>query len=197
MDKINAEEFLRLTKNNSSWAAELTKPLEVCGFLRADKSPITHLSPHLHFTGENSSNWSASFENCRLLTKAEGKFSGAVSFIQTGITEIGEIEVEMGKKESRGLSCTFFNCKQLKEARGKYKGRVYFGAAGIRTIGELECKEADFSGCLVEKIKGPIRIPDPRNKIVNIPVLVIEDYLRRKFRETLRHKKTVPEEMVI
>jgi hypothetical protein len=193
-EKITAVEFIRLTGNNSSWAAELDSPLEVCEFVKADFTLLTHLSPHLHFTGLNSAGWSASFDGCRHLTRAEGKFLGAASFMESGITEIGDLEVEM--EGQRNLSCTFFACRQLKEASGKYGGRVFFGESAVTSIGKLECQLAIFEKCRIERIKGPLCVPNPMSNLQGVPAHLIRQHLDEGLIRKLRPRPT-KEEMTI
>ena len=47
--------------------------------------PITHLSPHLLFTGKNENGISADFTHCHSLKKAEGVFAETVIFDRSGI----------------------------------------------------------------------------------------------------------------
>ena len=111
MKKITAEEFALYVKANPAWAAALTEPLEVTGYCDMAGSEITHLSPWLHFSGDNETGDAASFESCKSLKSAEGIFHGFVTFFDAGISNIGDLVVT--RPNHLGEAADFIYCEYL------------------------------------------------------------------------------------
>jgi hypothetical protein len=63
-------------------------PLEITGYVNCQNSPITHLSPHLTFSGKNEDGDTASFLNCPNLKVATGNYPGFVIFNNSGIQQV-------------------------------------------------------------------------------------------------------------
>lgn len=135
MEKIAARKFKKLTDLDPGWAQHLTEPLEVTGYCNMGKSGITHLSRHLHFTG-NKSGDIPSFSKCKYLTVAEGTFARRVSFAGSGIEKIGDLNITYPYNADR-TSVDFSFCKKLKVAEGSFPGSVNFKFSGIERIGNI------------------------------------------------------------
>ena len=58
------------------------------------KSPISHLSPYLHFTGRDENGKCANFVMCENLSVAEGVFGGEVDFSYSSIAKIGNLIIK-------------------------------------------------------------------------------------------------------
>jgi hypothetical protein len=153
MKQITALEFKKAVSENPAWATTLTEPVEITGYCRLIQSPITYLSPLLHFIGSGpNALYAATFQDCRHLKVAEGTFHGGVSFKTSRIERIGELTVTRTGLD--GYAASFDQCKLLKVAEGNYPGHVDFSNSGITRINNLvitaanvngDC--ADFCGC--------------------------------------------------
>jgi hypothetical protein len=88
MTGIGLREAVQL---DPAWASKLTAPVKIIGDAGLTDSPITHLSPHLHFEE------AAYLQRCRNLKVAEGHFGNWVDFEGSGIEEIGELEIAGSK----------------------------------------------------------------------------------------------------
>jgi hypothetical protein len=82
---ITADDFKTAVGLNKSWASTVTDTTVVSGICSLSKSGITHLSPHLIFSG------SAYFVGCKDLKVAEGTFHDWANFEDSGIEEIGKV----------------------------------------------------------------------------------------------------------
>jgi len=144
MKRITAAEFKRAVEADPAWAGNLTEPVEIADYCDMYGSPITHLSPLLHFTGRDEGGDCANFAECNSLKVAEGTFSGWVGFSNSGIEEIGELSIT--EANNRGNAANFFNCKRLEVAEGTFPGHVEFSGSGIQKIGGLNIKAPDKYG---------------------------------------------------
>ncbi|MEI6656026.1 MAG: hypothetical protein WCP45_14780 [Verrucomicrobiota bacterium] len=144
MRKITAREFKQSIKRDPAWALTLTDPVEITDYCDMDGSKITHLSALLHFSGRNNIGNAATFEGCKHLKVAEGKFAGLVDFSTSGVEKIGRLEITAPNKEG-GAAC-FWRCYALNMAEGTYPGGVWFDESGVRTIGELFVTAPDHDG---------------------------------------------------
>jgi hypothetical protein len=159
MKRITAKEFEKLVEENPAWATTLTEPVEIDGYCYLHQSPITHLSPLLHFAGSGLDDDIdvAKFHKCRHLRVAEGTFHGCVNFESSSIEKIGKLTVT--KPSCYGNAASFAKCTWLKVAEGTYPGYVDFDDAGIIEIGNLVITapnengiSADFCHCFELKI---------------------------------------------
>ena len=156
MKKITAEEFEIFVKRDPAWASKLSEPVEITNYCPLSHSPITHLSPLLHFTGLNVLEESASFHYCHALKIAEGNFRGAVSFVGSNIEMIGELCI--AHTDSDGRSASFMQCRNLKTAQGTFPGHVTFSDSGVEKIVNLNIRRpssgfvASFEGCKALKV---------------------------------------------
>jgi hypothetical protein len=83
MRRITADEFEKILRKNPAWATTLTEPVEITGRCYLFKSPITHLSPLLHFGVEPY------FASCDEIEVAVGTYRNGVSFRYSDIASIG------------------------------------------------------------------------------------------------------------
>jgi hypothetical protein len=144
MKKISASEFYAMIEKNPSIFEHWNTPLEIIEYVDCRSSKITHLSPHLTFTGKNENELSAFFSNCKSLQIATGNFRNWVSFQESEIQKIEELTAD---------ACVFYNCKSLQVATGTFKTWVDFQGSGIHSIKNLiltqpEFISADFRDCV-------------------------------------------------
>ncbi len=133
MKKITAEDFEKAIMLDPAWASKLNEPVEITTFCEITSSDISHLSPHLHFTGKNCCGMVAEFWFCQNLKVVQGTFHGGVSFSQAGIERIDYESFAV--TECRGVAATTFSsCFDLKVAEGTFAGPVYFSSCGIERI---------------------------------------------------------------
>jgi hypothetical protein len=160
MKQITAKEFLAMIENNPSVFENWNTPLEIAEYVSCKESYITHLSPHLHFTGKNQADTTAIFSNCENLKIATGNFQSSVAFINSGIEIIEDLNILDNNIEF--WSASFSSCSNLKVATGTYPGFVSFHKTGIEKIKNLHVKKpnpkgfyADFTECsLLKTLKG-------------------------------------------
>jgi hypothetical protein len=84
MKKISAEDFRYAVQFDPAWASKLTEPTLIEGMCILDKSPITHLSPHLRFRDH------VSLLLCKELKVLEGGFDDWSNFESSGIESVGD-----------------------------------------------------------------------------------------------------------
>jgi hypothetical protein len=155
--KITAAKFLAMIDENPSVFEHWETPLEITEYVDCRDSNITHLSPHLTFSGKDNDEWSATFSECERLETATGTFRGFVSFANSNIKKIDKLQT-FNKKQS----ASFFNCKSLEIATGHYPGFVWFTFSGIHSIQNLHIENpnkkgeyADFKNCdMLKTLKG-------------------------------------------
>ena len=152
MKQMTARKFKDAINCNPAWALTLTEPVEITGYCNMDGSVISHLSPLLTFRGRNAKCDAASFSCCEHLKVAEGTFNGFVSFFESGVEKIGNLEITAPNKN--GAAACFCRCNALTIAEGTFPGSVCFPESGIKRIGGLNITapnkngiKADFSGC--------------------------------------------------
>lgn len=157
MTKMYAVTVIGALRYDPDWADKLVEDVEIVDYACFAGLKISRLSEKLHFTGLNADGWSASFERCLFLEKAEGNFKGAVSYHGCGIKEIGNLVIQ--NPSSRGIAADFSGCQRLSVARGTFPGAVDFSGSGIDRIGSLlitlppkgvevfEGKKASFLNC--------------------------------------------------
>jgi hypothetical protein len=133
--KITAQEFLEMIAENPSVFEHWDTPLEITEFVKCNNSAITHLSPHLTFSGKNEVESAAHFWECPNLKIATGTYLGKVVFSNSGIKRIENLTVTKANKN--GVAATFVNCPNLQVATGTYPGFVYFQNSGIERIENL------------------------------------------------------------
>lgn len=134
--EMTARQFERLIEENPGWAAELSHPVSVTGFVRMAGSPITHLSPWITFEGEeegDSGTWriwrkAADFSGCKSLKNAAGTFHGQVNFNGSNIEEI-DPNLHVTGINHHGMAAEFRFCDNLRVAQGKFEGPVTFGSS--------------------------------------------------------------------
>jgi hypothetical protein len=142
--KITAEEFYAMITENPSVFKHWNTPLEITEFVKCDRSPITHLSKHLSFSGKNEDGRVAEFTHCPDLKIATGTFKGGVRFSYSGIEKIENLRITKASKY--GNSVSFSNCKSLKIATGTYPGKVTFLHSGIHSIQNLHVETPNTNG---------------------------------------------------
>jgi hypothetical protein len=140
MKKITAKEFLAMIKKNPSVFEYWDTPLEITQYVNCEDSLITHLSPHLIFSGKNAKRTCANFSKCKSLKTATGTFHGFTSFEFSGIEKIKYLHIQSLRKEA---VASFAYCKNLQIATGNYAGFVNFQHTGIHSIQNLNIKLID------------------------------------------------------
>lgn len=148
MKRITSNQFKQLTDSCPSWALHLNEPIQVSGYCRLFESPITHLSPLLHFTGRNESGKCAEFMMCENLSVAEGNFAGEVDFSYSGIFSIGQLTIKKAGKS--GNAADFTSCNNLRIATGIYPGAVIFKGSGLQRIENLIINKPNADGLAVD-----------------------------------------------
>jgi len=164
------------------WAEHLDHEVHILDYACFHNLKIQKISPNLHFKGRNESGWSASFENCQHLEKAEGSFDFAVSFHNSGIKAIGDLKIK--NPNNQGLAVDYSGCIYLKTLRGNYPGFVIACGSGISKIEDLKIqtpKTTEFKGKLADLLRCENLASIP-------PHLNPEDFLLNK---TLRDKLTL------
>jgi hypothetical protein len=144
MKKITAKEFLEMIAENPSIFEHWEPPLEITGYVYCYNSPITHLSPHLIFSGKNTNGDTADFRYCANLQIASGTFHGYVGFSESRIKKIEKLLVKGTDK--LGNSAGFSDCKSLKSASGNFAGSVNFSGSSIKGIRKLRIGTANTIG---------------------------------------------------
>lgn len=192
MKRISSIQFQKNIKENPAWAATLTEPVQVTGGAGLNGSPITHLSPLLHFYPIKGQTRAAAFWNCPNLKVAQGTFHGWVQFAFSGIEEIDPENLII--RNTGNTAAIFYKCAALKVAQGNFPGHVKFKKSGIQKFGEItlqtrwpgrrridltECD--DLKSAPQEILTGPGLIIDEPTK---------ERLLRQLTRETLMGKNT-------
>jgi hypothetical protein len=154
MKQITAKEFYAMIEKDPAVFEHWETPLEITEPIHCYKSPITHLSPHLTFSGISigPGKVCASFLDCQNLTNASGTFHGYVDFSRSNIVTIKELTVTKIEKEQ--WSANFNGCKALETATGTFQNFVDFSETGIQRIQNLHIqlpwkdgKYASFSEC--------------------------------------------------
>jgi hypothetical protein len=150
--KITAKEFLAMVKENPSIFEHWETPLEITEYVDCSSSIITHLSPHLTFSGKNENENTASFYDCKSLKNATGTFHGYVNFAMSRVEEIKALTIT--QPNTIGWAANFYGCERLQIATGTYPGCVGFGETNVYTIKNLEVQNpekdgyfADFRNC--------------------------------------------------
>lgn len=144
MKFLTSTEFCDHVDKYPSWAATFTEPVQITDFCNMFNSPITHLSPHLHFVGLDEHGRCADFTLCESLTVAEGVFSGAVTFAYSAVSKIGDLFIK--KAEKSGDAVDFSNCNNLRVATGNYPGAANFCGSGVKRIDELTIQKPNKDG---------------------------------------------------
>jgi hypothetical protein len=103
MRTLTAEQFEKAVELDPAWASKLTEPYgvkggEITDYINLTGSPITHLSPLLHFDASRTS-----LRNCKGLKIAEGNFGGPVDFEGSGIEETKGLVIKT--KTPAGFYC--------------------------------------------------------------------------------------------
>jgi len=112
------------------------------------ESPITHLSPYLHFTGKDEHGKCADFTLCQNLNVAEGIFGGEVNFSYSSIAKIGNLTIKKAGKS--GNAADFTSCNRLRVATGNFPGAVTFRGSGIRRVENLHIQAPNKAGLAAE-----------------------------------------------
>jgi hypothetical protein len=152
MKKISANEFYDMIEKNPRVFEHWNTPLEITESVSCIGSEITHLSPHLTFSGNDKASWAADFMLADNLKNATGTFHGYVRFQQSGIEKIENLTITKTNKEQ--AAATFSFCKNLQIASGTYPGYIDFNHSNIQSIQNLHIKNpnihgayADFENC--------------------------------------------------
>jgi hypothetical protein len=141
--KITAAEFHKMINENPAVFKHWETPLEITEYVNCKFSAITHLSPHLTFSGRNSNGASADFSECKHLKIATGTFGCLVAFSGSGIETIEDLHIKNVNTE--GWAACFDNCKNLKVATGTYPGCVFFNGSGVNSIEKLHITGQDYN----------------------------------------------------
>jgi hypothetical protein len=142
--KITAAEFYTLLDENPSIFKAWKTPLEITEPVYLQYSPITHLSPHLTFSGKDEKDRSATFKDCEALEIATGTFHNAVSFKRSGIKTIETLHILSSDYE--GIAAHFLGCKQLQTLQGTYPGAVSASGSGISNIENVHIETPNSHG---------------------------------------------------
>ena len=126
----------------------LSEPIQVSGYCCMFESPISHLSPYLHFTGKDEFGKCANFVNCENLSVAEGAFGGEVDFSYSSITKIGNLTIKKAGKS--GNAADFTSCNKLRVATGKFPGAVTFKGSRIQRVENLIIQSPNKLGLAAE-----------------------------------------------
>ena len=148
---MTGEEFDKLTKTNPSWCLSIKEPLEITTYANLSRSPITHLSPLITFSGRNMHGWVGSFQQSNLKV-ATGTFKGYVYFDGSAVEKIENLIVD---SPCHSLSAaSFAECRKLKVATGIFHGRVDFNSSGVEKIENLitTTKHGTFLGCPIKYV---------------------------------------------
>jgi len=190
MLKITSREFKNAIKDDPSWAKNIKEDFEITTYCDMDNSKITHLSPHLHFTGKNSIGAVASFEWCKNLKVAEGNFTGHVNFSSSGVEKINREGLKITELSKSGKAASFFFCLNLKVATGTFPGFVNFKHSYIEKIDKLDILaptyskfKANFEDCKKLKI-------NPQIKKLLEPEYQISKDLEKKLLLLIENKET-------
>ena len=154
--KMTASQFENAVNRDPAWASKLTEPVEITEYCDMSGSEITHLSPMLHFAGNDDEENAANFAECNQLKVAEGVFDGFVDFMDSGIEKIGDLVVT--KPNENGEAADFTCCYQLQIAGGTYHGSVKFNISGVREIEHLQIIRPNNDGlaasyCQCDKLR--------------------------------------------
>jgi hypothetical protein len=144
MRKITSKEFYALITENPAVFKDWEIPLEITDYISCGRSPITHLSKHLLFSGKNKRGTAADFTNCQALQIATGTFKTFVEFSESGIEKIEDLNITGSDEDD--WSANFHNCKFLRTATGNYFGFVNFSNSGIYSIHNLNIENPDYEG---------------------------------------------------
>jgi hypothetical protein len=146
--QITPTHFKNAIRENPAWATTLRAPVEIVGPCHLHKSPITHLSPLLHFSGLDREGNVAIFHDCVNLKVAEGTFNGGVSFEGSGIERIDAENLIVTKTNNAGWAAGFTGCKKLKVAEGTFPGWVCFAESSVIKINtaKLVISQPDHKG---------------------------------------------------
>jgi hypothetical protein len=142
--KITADTFHTMVEENPSVFEHWDTPLEISGFVNCEGSPITHLSPHLIFSGTPDGE-AANFAKCPNLKIATGTFQGWTNFGESGVEEIKDLHITYTHLGTMAAA-TFAGCKSLKIATGTYAGGVTFYESGIHSIHNLDIQAPNVNG---------------------------------------------------
>jgi hypothetical protein len=193
--KITAKEFLEMVAENPSVFEHWETPLEITEYVNCNNLPITHLSPHLTFSGKDKFGNSASFYQCKNLQIATGTFQGAVDFSDSGVKKIKNLNV--GENKTR-FSATFSSCPHLQTASGTYEGFVTFYKSGIHAIQNLHIKNSDKDGDYADFYECP-NLKNLEGWNLSKKIIIEPDKLQteKKHRAALQkfHKETQVEEL--
>jgi hypothetical protein len=143
MKQITASEFYGMIEKNPNVFEHWNTPLEIIESINCKKSPITHLSPLLTFSG-NDDGTSALFTDCPNLKIATGTFKNFVSFRSDSLEKIENLQVLHGMGTVKAASFSF--CPNLQIATGTYPGYVDFWRSGIHSIQNLHIEKPNFPG---------------------------------------------------
>jgi len=121
--------------DDPAWCSKLTGPIRVAHAALPDN--ITHLSPLITFEDR------IDLSDRKRLKVATGKFLSGVTFANSGIEKIQNLEVG---RRGFSSSASFAECIHLKVAEGIFHGRVMFSFSGIEKIGNLIIDETNQYG---------------------------------------------------
>jgi hypothetical protein len=144
MKKITGIEFCCMIFKNPSIFEHWNTPLEIIEYVDCRSSKITHLSPHLTFSGKSETGESADFSFCDKLTIATGNFHGFVWFANSGIEKIENLHIK--NPNEKGWAASFWGCPNLKIATGNYPGLVLFSSSGVEAIQNLHIEKPNIDG---------------------------------------------------
>jgi hypothetical protein len=196
MKRITVDEFYAMIEKNPSVFEHWDTPLEIIEYVDCkNHSNITHLSPHLTFSGNNENGDVANFKGCPNLKIATGIFNGGIWFANSGIQKIEALTVT--QPDNNGWAATFALCENLQIASGNYAGTVLFSGCGIHSIQNLHIhtpnadgEYAAFQDCPnLKTLEGW----DLSKKIQIDPEKLAAEKERRAIQKF--HRKTQPEEL--
>lgn len=142
--ELTLEEFQRRIEIDPGWAQHLTHPVIIHDYCDLRDSKITHLSPHMYFSGSDTFGRSASFMNCPNLKVAEGNFRNGVDFGDSGVERIGDLKIE--QPDDNGVAADFSGCKKLREVHGTFPGQLQCQNSGVVRVFNLNITQASEEG---------------------------------------------------
>jgi hypothetical protein len=153
MKKITAEELYEMIYENPSVFEHWDTPLEISEYVSCRKSPITHLSKYLTFSGKNDNGWCGTFFDCPSLKIATDTFHRYTLFVNSGIQKIENLIIT--KTDWLNWAANFESCKNLKIATGNYPGFVTFCESGVQSIQNLHIQNPSKGGSYASFLKCP------------------------------------------
>jgi hypothetical protein len=185
--KITSVEFHKLLEENPSVFEHWDTPLEITEYIFCRNKAITHLSPHLTFSGTNESGHAAAFAFCPNLQNATGTFHGSVNFTASGVKKIENFIIT--QPDTTGA---------LTVATGNYPRAANFQETGITHIENLEIEKPNVDGSYANFCMCPnLHTLEgwDLSKSLSIEPQKLEAEINRRNALKTFHKQSQPEEL--